>query len=302
MAKTVLIAGGSGLIGTALSEHLQDKEFHVKLLGRKKKHGSEIETFEWDPLNAVIDQAAFTGTDFIINLAGANVGQGKWTNKRKEELISSRTLSTQLLVDSILKHQYPIKKFIQASAVGYYGFKDGDIEFYETDECGTDFLAKLTQKWELAMIPLSNSHYSTLLLRIGVVLSSKSGALVEMAKPIKMFVGSPLGSGKQTVPWIHIQDLIAIFMKGLTEPSFEGTFNAVAPEPGTNKELVRAIAKAIHRPVWPIGVPAFLLKLLLGEQAQIVLKGNKVSAKKIIKNNFHFTYSSLKEAVNNLLK
>lgn len=302
MSKTVLIAGGSGLIGTALANHLKLNGYQVKLLGRAKKTSSEIETFEWNPLNGTIDQSAFSDTDFIINLAGANVGQGKWTKKRKEELISSRTLSTQLLVDSILKHQYPIKKFIQASAIGYYGFREDDIEFNETDECGMDFLAQLTQKWELSLSPLSISGIPPLILRIGVVLSKESGALVEMSKPVRMLVGSPLGSGNQIVPWIHIDDLIAIFRQGIEEPTFSGTFNAVAPNPVSNKELVKKIGQAIKRPTWPIGVPAFILKLLLGEQAQIVLKGNKVSSKKLVDTGFQFEHSTVDDALNNLLK
>ncbi len=300
MSKTVLIAGGSGLVGKALSEKLLQLGFQVKWLGRKKTAQS-IPTYEWDPEKKRIDMEAFSQTDFVINLAGANVGKGKWTPKRKEELINSRLNSTQLLIDCILKNNLPVQKFIQASAIGYYGFKDNNAEFTEEDQAGKDFLAELTNKWENELTPLFASHIDVLTLRIGVVLSDQSGALVEMAKPVRMLMGAPLGSGNQIVPWIHIDDLVSVFLKGIEEKKMTGIYNAVSPNPVTNNALTRSIGKAIKKPVWPFPVPGFILKMLLGEQAQIVLKGNRVSVKKLLNAGFVFDHPNLDETVKDLL-
>lgn len=300
MSETVLIAGGSGLVGKALSEELLHKGFKVKLLGRRKSEIDHVETFVWDPTKKEIDKEALIGTDYIVNLAGANVGEGKWTNQRKKELVESRTLSTSLLVNTIKSNNYPVKKMIQASAIGFYGFSEEDIEYMETDEAGTDFLALLCKEWEKAAEPIHQTNTQLMIVRIGVVLSNKGGALMAMAKPIKMFAGAYLGTGKQIVPWIHIDDLVAIILNGLLDPNYSGVINAAAPDPISNKQLTRLIGKAIKRPVWPIGVPAFVLKLMLGEQAQIVLKGNRISAKKLIHLGFQFVYSQPDDAIKKL--
>lgn len=302
MIGTVLIAGGSGLIGKALVEELSQKGYTVKLLGRSISPIKNAESFVWDPSTNTIDKKSLENTDYIINLAGANVGEGKWTDKRKKELVNSRIQSTSLLVNSIIENNIPIKKFIQASAIGYYGLSDNDVDFIETDPAGKDFLALLTEQWEKSTERLNGTSIPLLKLRIGVVLSGKGGALMAMAKPVKMFAGASLGNGKQIVPWIHIDDMIAIFLKGIEEPEFIGTFNAAAPDPVSNKQLTKSIAKAIKRPFWPMGIPSFLLKLILGEQAQIVLKGNKISAKKLIAAGFKFRYPTIQGAITNLFK
>lgn len=297
MKGTVLIAGGSGLIGKTLIDELSKLGYSVKLLGRSKSSFPNSESYVWDPSKNTIDLKAFENTDFVINLAGANVGEGKWTDKRKKELLDSRIQSTTLLINSIKENQFSIKKFIQASAIGYYGLSDNDVDFTETDPPGNDFLALLTVEWEKSADSLDLMSTPLLKLRIGVVLSNDGGALVAMAKPVKMFAGASLGNGDQIVPWIHIDDLVSIFLKGIEEPQFVGTYNAAAPYPVSNKQLTKAIAKAVKRPFWPIGIPGFLLNLMLGEQAQIVLKGNKISSKKLIAAGFKFKYPSLDKAI-----
>ncbi len=301
MSETVLIAGGTGLIGQGLCEALFERGYSVKLLGRTKKDLPNLKTYVWDPSKSNIDLDAFEGTDYVINLAGANVGEGRWTERRKKELLESRIMSTQLLISSILTNHFPIKKFIQASAIGYYGFSDVDVEFKETDQPGNDFLAELTNQWEAATKALDETNIK-LILRIGVVLSDKGGALPTMSKPIKMFAGTSLGSGKQIVPWIHVEDLISIFMKGISDPSFTGVYNAVAPNPVTNKQLTQLIGQALKRPIWPIPAPSFFLKLILGEQAQIVLKGNKISNQKLLGTGFKFQFSTAENVLNQLIK
>jgi uncharacterized protein (TIGR01777 family) len=302
MGITVLIAGGSGLIGHALIDEFFKKGYSVKLLGRNRSTIQNAESFVWDPSKNIIDLKAFENTDYIINLAGANVGEGKWTAERKKELLDSRIQSTTLLINSIAENNFPIKKFIQASAIGYYGLSDNDVDFMESDPPGKDFLAILTGQWEKAADRLNETKIPLLKLRIGVVLSNKGGALMAMAKPVRLFAGASLGNGKQIVPWIHIDDMVAIFVKGIEDPGFTGTYNAASPHPVSNKQLTKAIAKAIKRPFWPIGIPSFLLKIILGEQAQIVLKGNKISSKKLISSGFKFQYSNLQDAIVNLFK
>ncbi len=300
MKGSVLIAGGSGFIGKALIEELSKKGYEVKLLGRSISSIQKIESFVWDPSKKIIDLKAFENTDYIINLAGANVGEGKWTDKRKKELLDSRIQSTSLLINSIKEKNFPIKKFIQASAIGFYGLSDNDVDFIETDPPGKDFLAILTEQWEKATEELNGTTVPLLKLRIGVVLSNKGGALMAMAKPVKMFAGASLGNGKQIVPWIHIDDMVSVFMKGIEEPDFKGTFNAAAPDPVSNKQLTKLIARAIKRPLWPMGIPGFLLKLILGEQAQIVLKGNKISCKKLIIAGFKFQHPTIEGTMTHL--
>jgi len=299
MSLTILIAGGSGLIGTELSKHLISLGYEVRWLGRGNNNGGTIKHFSWDPAKKQIDVNAFKGVDVVINLAGANVGKGKWTDERKKTLLNSRIDSVQLLSNTIIQQQIPIKKFIQASAIGYYGF-ESTLPMNEEAPAGKDFLAVLTQQWEEATIPLQQAQIPLVILRIGVVLSNKGGALIEMAKPIKMFAGNYLGSGKQIVPWIHITDQVNIFINAIEDTNFTGTYNCVAQEVITNKELTKKIAQAVKRPAWPLGIPAFVLKILLGEQAQIVLEGYHISPQKLINTGFTHKYPHIKDAMKEL--
>lgn len=299
MSHTVLIAGGSGLIGDELSAKLVSMGYKVRILGRGTGSQGPIQHFTWSPSNQQIDPTALTGVDFVINLAGANVGKGKWTEKRKKELLDSRIDSTHLLANTIIKNKIPIKKFIQASAIGYYGFESD--EFYvETDPAGKDFLATLTMQWEESTKEIATANIPLNILRIGVVFSNKGGAFVEMGKPIKFFAGNYLGSGKQMVPWIHVDDMISIFIKSIQEDELMGAYNCAAPEPVSNRNLTKQLAKAFNRPAWPFGVPPFVLRLLLGEQAQIVLEGYRISSEKLRNVGFEFKYPTLDKAIKDL--
>jgi uncharacterized protein (TIGR01777 family) len=299
---TVLIAGGSGLVGKSLGEWLITRGYRVKLLGRSKSTQAGTETFVWDPAKQTIDADAFAGVDYVVNLAGANVGEGRWTEKRKKELMDSRVQSTTLLANTIIRNHLPIKKFIQANAVGYYGFTKNDREFVETDPPGNDFLAEICHAWENATTPLPNAGLPLLILRMGVVLSNKGGALKAMVQPVKMLAGAPLGSGKQIIPWIHMDDMVAIIAKGIEDPGFTGIYNATAPNPVTNQQITQLIGKALKKPVWPLHVPAFLLRWMLGEQAQIALYGNRISNKKLREAGYTFMYDEPEAAINNLVK
>jgi uncharacterized protein (TIGR01777 family) len=294
--RRVLIGGGSGLIGKHLTEILLKKGYDVRYLGRKAKNG-KVKTFEWDIHNHTIDERAFEGVTHVINLAGANVNGKRWTKSYKEEILKSRTDSTKLIVDFLNNKPHQVTQFISGSAVGYYGAGNSPKAFHETDAPGKDFMAGVVVEWEKAADKLKNDKVKLAHIRTGIVLSTDSGALVEMARPIKLYVGSPLGSGKQFVPWIHIDDIAAIFMH-VTENDLSGTFNAASPEPATNEEITKGLAKRIHKPLWLPNIPAFVLKVVLGDMAYAVLNGSKVSPEKIESTGYKFKYPTLESALN----
>jgi uncharacterized protein (TIGR01777 family) len=298
MSKKILITGASGLVGSQLTEMLLQKGYQVVHVGRTKRAG-KVPAFVWDVNKQEFDTEALSGVDTIINLAGAGVADKRWTGSRKRDLLESRTKSLQLLYKTLSTTNHQVTAVTSASAIGYYGFM-GDEVFTEDSKPGTDFLATLTKQWEAEADKLAGLGIRVVKLRIGIVLSDKGGALIEMAKPVGMFVGSPLGSGKQNLSWIHIEDLCAMFLKATTDETLRGAYNAVSGNWVSNKEITKAIGKILNRPVWPVHVPAFVLKLMLGEMANIVLQGSKVTADKIIQTGFEFKYTRLEEALGNL--
>ena len=284
-----MIGGGSGLIGTRLTEILLQRGHEVRHLGRTARDG-QVKTFAWDIHKQTVDQKAFDGVDVVINLAGANINGHRWTKSYKEELLVSRTGSSQLIVNC-LKERSDVR-FIAGSAIGYYGFGDDRHSFKETDPPGNDFMAQLTVQWEKVADQLKNATH----IRTGIVMSSHGGAYEEMAKPINFYVGSPLGSGTQIVSWIHIEDECGIFMHVL-ENNLPGTFNAVAPVPATNEEITKEIAKKLHKPLWAPNIPAFVLEIVLGDMSESVLNGSNVSSEKIESAGYRFKYRTIHEAI-----
>ncbi|WP_020530165.1 TIGR01777 family oxidoreductase [Flexithrix dorotheae] len=297
----ILITGGTGLIGSRLTELLLEKGHGVSYLSRSKKQGDgSINYYHWDPSKGEIDQEAIDSADYIIHLAGASVADSRWTDSRKKVILKSRQETARLLFDGIKNSDKQLKGFISASGIGYYGYT-GDQLIDESASLGNDFLAKVCEKWEEESLQIKSLGIRTTIIRIGVVLSEKGGALKELMTPVKFFVGSPLGSGEQYMSWIHIDDLCKIFLKAVEDESMEGVYNGVAPSPVTNEEMVASIAKTLKRPVFPINVPGIALKILLGEMSEIVLKGSKVSSKKIEAAGFTFGYPSLNGALSDLL-
>ncbi|MCL7763239.1 TIGR01777 family oxidoreductase [Polaribacter sp. Z014] len=291
MAK-IIITGGTGLVGKRLSKLLIDKKHEVVILSRTPKHKNE---FKWDVSSNYIDEKSLLNTDYIIHLAGAGIADKRWTKERKQVIIDSRVKTANLLFDKTAALNIPLKGFISASGVGYYGAITSNLIFTETDKVGADFLGDVCQKWENAAHQFSTKKIPVTILRTGIVLADKGGALEKMKTPIV----SPLGSGKQFLPWIHLDDLCGIYIKAI-EDNLSGIFNAVAPEHHTSKTFSKALAKSIKRPFLPIGVPGFLLKLIFGEMAIILLEGSKISAKKIEKNGYSFRFKTLKKALYNL--
>ena len=300
MATKVLITGGSGLVGTQLSELLVAEGFEVSHMSRSIRGTEKYSTFQWDVVSGDLDEAAFEGIDHIIHLAGAGVADKAWTEKRKQIIYDSRIKSTALLGRELKKHDVKLKSFVSASAIGLYGDDTQDLLVDEESQAADGFLAKVVEDWEAEAVRIEPLGFPVVRIRIGVVLAKEGGALPKMAQPVRWGVGAPLGTGRQYVSWIHIQDLCRIFRWAM-DLSESDVYNAVAPVAITNAELNRMIAKVLKRPVFLPPVPAFALKLMLGEMASIVLGGNNVSAKKLVDAGFKFEFSDSEEAIADLL-
>jgi uncharacterized protein len=305
MGRNVLITGGTGLIGTRLTQMLIEKGYFVSHLSRRKGKG-QVKTYQWDLKNGTIEEEALLKADYIINLAGAGVFDKKWTNEFKQEILESRIEAIHLLADKIkmlkLIDNHKIKAFISTSAIGYYGADTGNDAITETSARGNDFLSGVVKEWEVAAEKINNMKIRTVVIRTGIVFSKNGGALEKLIAPVKMGGGAALGTGKQYVSWIHIDDLCGIFIKALEDENIKGVYNATAPEPVTNEVLTKAIAKKLNKSVLLPNVPGFVLKFMLGtEKALLVLGGNKVSSEKVQKAGYIFKYPSLEMALQNLI-
>jgi uncharacterized protein (TIGR01777 family) len=300
MAKNILITGASGLVGTRLTEILLQRGHRVCHVGRSKKNNA-VQVYVWDIALGIVDPRAIAATDVIIHLAGANVAESRWTEKRKDEILQSRIKSTALLFNTLKKGNYPVKTFISASATGYYGFGEDEI-FTELSPPGKDFLAQVTEQWEAEVNRISSLGLRCVKLRTGIVLSASGGALRSIAAPVKWGLGAALGTGNQYISWIHLDDLCNMYCKAVEDNTMEGTFNAVSDHPVTNREMTQAIGKVLKRPLWLPSVPGFVLKLMLGEMAEMVVRGNKVSAQKIITAGFTFQFPELEPALRDIYK
>ena len=299
-SKNILITGASGSIGTRLTQVLLEQGHQVAHLSRNHQR-SKARIYLWDINKKQIDPHAFEGIDTIIHLAGAGIADKPWTDERKWEILKSRTQSTKLLFEELQKHKHSVTTFISASAIGYYGFEDNEKLYKENDESGTDFLANVVRQWEAEIDRITELNIRVVKIRIGIVLDANHGALKELIKPIKYFAGAPLGTGDQYVSWIHLDDLIAIFIKAVQDETMQGAYNGVAPNPVTNRELTKAIATQLRKPLFLPAVPEFILKVMLGEMANLVLKGNKVSSEKIEQTGLKFQYEKIEKALANLL-
>lgn len=298
--KKILISGASGLIGTRLTELLVDRKDSVAHLIRSKRK-TDIPSFQWDIPQQYVDPKALQGTDTIINLSGAGVADKRWNAARKQEIIESRVKPIRLLYETLKQQNHQVRNFISASGISYYGTQQEKF-FREADPPASDFLACTSQVWEEEADKIASLGIRVVKLRIGIVLSERGGALPKLITPVRFLVGAPLGSGIQYMSWIHIDDLCSIFMKAIDDSSLIGPYNAVSPHPATNREMTHAIGKTLQKPVILPAVPGFILKIVLGEMADMVLTGNKVSADKIQEAGFRFRFPNLNEALADLLK
>ncbi|MEJ8758138.1 TIGR01777 family oxidoreductase [Pontibacter sp. H259] len=296
MPKKILITGGSGMIGSRLSEMLIDQGYEVAHLSRDPNKFSKYKTFRWDIKEGYIDDNAITYADYIIHLAGAGVADEKWTEERKREILNSRVDSANLLYNCLQKSDHRVKGFISASAIGIYG-NSGDQLVSEESILADDFLAEVCKAWEASAWQVKNLGLRTVIFRLGIVLSNKGGALPQLALPIKMMAGAPLGTGKQYMSWIHIDDACRLFINAVEDTQFEGVYNAVAPHPVTNSEFTKELAEVMHKPLVLPKVPVFALNLVLGQKSGVVLDSQRVSANKVLQTGFTFEYNYLDEAL-----
>lgn len=297
--KNILITGGSGMIGTRLTQLLLERGYQVMHLNRSQKN-SKVRTFLWEPSRSEIDLRAFHEVDAVVHLAGAGIADKRWSARRKEEILLSRTVSTRLLTAQLKSSPNNVTTFISASGTGYYGLADMGEAFVESDPPADDFMARVTVAWEKE-VDLNLPSIRTVRLRTGLVLSEDGIAMRKLIMPVKWFVGAPLGTGKQYVNWIHIDDLCGIYIKAIEDENMSGAYNAVAPNPITNAELTRELARVLRRPLWLPPVPEFAVKLIAGEVADVVLKGGKVSSQKIQKTGFQFRFPYVRMALEHLL-
>ena len=295
----VLITGGTGLIGTRLAEMLIDGGYEVALLSREPAKSSHYRGFRWDPQAGQLDEAAVPYADYIVSLAGASVSDGKWTDERKRDIMTSRLGGLALLSRELAKPGHHVRAFISASAVGIYGDAGDRVVDEETPPAlpTHDFLADVSHQWELAAAPIAALSIRTIIPRIGVVLSTAGGALPQIARPMKLGAGAALGSGKQYMSWIHLDDTCRLFIAMLEDETWRGTYNAVAPHPVTNQQFTETLAQVLHRRLVLPKVPAFGLKLALGEMSDIVLASQRVSAQKVLAQGFQFEYPELRGAL-----
>ena len=294
--QKVIIAGGTGLVGGRLTQLLQDKGYLVNILCRNPKTANE---YKWNLNENDIDEKVFVDASAIIHLAGAGVADKRWTKERKKEIIDSRTKSTQLLYNYLSKGNHSVQSFISASAVGFYGDR-GDELLTEDTSNGTGFLAEVCQYWENEAEKFTSLNIAVSKIRIGIVLSKNGGALPKLDFPIKFGIGAYISDGKQYVPWIHIDDLCNIFIHLLEHTNLHSTYNACAPDIKTNKEMSAEIARVLHRPFIPFPAPAFILKAVMGEMADMLLMSTNCSAQKIMETGFIFQYPTLKAALENI--
>lgn len=295
----VLITGGTGLIGTELTNLLIEEGHEVKHLSRSPSPENKIPTFLWDIKKGEIDEEAFKEVDAIIHLAGAGIAAKRWTGDRKKVIIGSRVDSANLLYKAVRKTDTDLKVFLSASGINYYGMKTTDKIFREEDPPSEDFIGRCCVLWEEAADQFA-AICRVAKLRTGVVLSKKGGALEKIAKPVKFGVGAPLGSGHQWVPYIHIDDLCRMYLHALEDQSVKGTYNAVNGDHITNKNLTKETAAALDKPLWLPNVPGFVLKAALGTMAGLVLEGSRASAEKIQSTGFDFEFKTLDKALENI--
>ena len=302
---TVLITGGTGMIGNALTKELLSRNYKVIILTRKVKQPvGNIIYKEWDIEKGTIDETAINDADYIVHLAGANVGDGRWTRKRKQEIINSRVKSGELLVKSLRDIPNKVKAVVSASAMGWYGPDKqvtGAKPFVETDPPDNDFLGRVCQLWEGAIKPVKELGKRLVIFRTGIVLSNEGGAYPEFKKPLKFRVATILGSGKQIVSWIHIDDIVRLYIKAIENQNLQGVYNAVAPGPVSNSQLMQTVGAFAGKKYICVQVPELALKIALGEMSVEVLKSTTVSSAKIEATGLQFAYPTIEAAVAKLM-
>jgi uncharacterized protein len=298
----ILMTGASGLVGTALAAELQAAGHTVNRFVRPSANATlSTGDVTWNPETGDMNLSAAEGADAVVNLAGASIGGGRWTAERKALLRSSRVDLTEHLVAALARLQSPPKIFVSASAIGYYGDR-GEESLTEASTSGQDFLAQICRDWEAAAIKAEQSGMRAVITRFGIVLSKKGGALPPMLTPFKLGAGGRIGSGKQWMSWVALDDAVTAIRQAITDPTMRGPINIVSPNPARNSEFTQVLARVLHRPaIFP--APAFALRLILGEMADaLLLSSQRVLPEKLTQQQFKFQYANLESALRRALQ
>ncbi len=309
--QTVLITGGTGMVGTALTGFLVHSGYQVIILTRNPDHAKPMPVWEnkvtyakWDVEKQTIDEQAIANANVLIHLAGSGVVAKPWTDDYKKEIRDSRVNSGRLLVKAIEQHGTKLSTVISASAIGWYGEDKAThpMPFKEEDAAATGFLGDTCREWEESIQPVTDLGKRLVICRIGIVLANEGGALPEFKKPLALRVAGVLGNGKQMVSWVHLSDLCSIFRYAMENENMRGVYNALAPNPVTNQELTLTLARQMYGNAFiTLPVPAFVLKIMMGERSVEVLKSTTASAQKIIAAGFHFQFPNIQQAIENLI-
>ena len=298
--KSILITGGTGLIGSKLLDSIDKSVYNVYVLTRKKSYKENgVNYINWDPENSVLDISQIKNLYSVINLAGESIDGSRWTSNYKRKILDSRVNSTRLLFNKVKEMKELPKSFISASATGFYEVNTDNPQA-ETDLPGNNFLSDVVQQWEKEILKFKSLGLRTTTFRIGLVLSKDGGVLKRLYPIFKFFLGVPIGSGKQMISWIHESDMIGLINMGIESNKLEGIYNAVAPEIITNTEFTKSLLKSLNRFSYPsiIKAPSFIVRILFGEQSDLVLNGLNISSEKIMQSNYKFKFTKLSSALN----
>ncbi|MBL7699338.1 MAG: TIGR01777 family oxidoreductase [Chitinophagaceae bacterium] len=303
--ETVLITGGTGLIGSALTTQLRSAGYRVIILSRSKheSHDERISYAQWDVDKSYIDPEAIKSADHIVHLAGAGIADKRWTKKRKQEIINSRVNSGNLLVKALNEIENNVKTVVSASGIGWYG-EDGvkKIAFKESDPVANNFLGDTCRLWEESVQPVELLSKRLVVFRTGIVFANEGGAFPEFVKPMKFGLAAILGSGRQIMSWIHIDDVVRAYMAAIENKNLNGVYNAVSREPVSNKDLTLKIARARKKNFIAMHVPAFVLKIFFGEVSVEVLKSTTVDGSRLRDSGFTLIHPTVDSAVNDLIR
>ncbi len=303
MAQNVLLTGGSGFIGKHLTDVLLEAGFTVSILSRSaKENSSAITYYQWNLNKNYIDETAVLNADYIIHLAGEGIVEKRWTEKRKRAILESRVKPIDLILSVLEKHNKKLDAFISASGVGIYGAITSHKICTENTPPAADFLGSTCQKWESAADKIGALGIRTVKIRTGIVFGKDEGFLKKLIPSFKSGFGAVLGTGKQYLPWIHIDDLCRIYLKAIEDEKLEGPYNACITDNTTNSRFSKTFAKLFDYSIWLPKIPPFLLKVILGEMSEAVLTGQRVSSEKIQKTGFEFQFTDLEKTLINCLK
>ena len=303
----VAITGATGFVGSRLVERLSASGHQILVLTRNlaaaqkvfpKSAFPNLEIVAYTPTASGAWQEAIALCDGVVNLAGEPIAEKRWTPQQKQEILNSRKLGTQKIVEAIALANPKPKVLVNASAIGYYGTSE-TATFDETSPPGKDFLAQVCQAWEAEAQKVTQAGVRLVILRLGIVLG-QGGAIAKMIAPFKVFAGGPLGTGRQWFSWIYLDDLVNLIIQALTKPEMEGVFNATAPNPVRMSELAQTMGEIMQRPSW-LPVPSFALETLLGEGAMVVLEGQQVLPQRTQASGFNYQYSTVKQALKEIV-